>query len=76
MRQNGRSFFFFFFFFFLEMDGELGSVWNSSTPKFSWSWVWSGVMELSKSSSTTLVYFVRELHPTPLPVLVELKLFG
>ena len=36
--------------------------------------VGSGV-ELS-ASSTTLVYFVRELHPTPLPVLMELKLFG
>ncbi len=29
-----------------------------------------------KPSSTTLVHFVRELHPAPLSFLVELKLFG
>uniref|UniRef100_A0A0E0BTC5 Uncharacterized protein n=1 Tax=Oryza glumipatula TaxID=40148 RepID=A0A0E0BTC5_9ORYZ len=47
------------------------------TPKFnSRSWVWSGVVELPKPSSITLVHFMRELHPAPLPVLVELKLFG
>jgi hypothetical protein len=45
--------------------------------KFSYrSWVWSRVVELPKPSSTTLVHFVRELHLAPLPVLVELKLFG
>ena len=30
-------------------------------------------MELSKSSSTTLIYFVKELYPAPLLVLVELN---
>ncbi len=50
---------------------------TAPTPKYnSSSWVWSGVVELTKPSSTTLVYFVKELHPTPLLVLVELKLFG
>ncbi len=32
-------------------------------------------MELPKPNSTSLVYFVRELHPAPLTFLVELKLF-
>jgi hypothetical protein len=49
----------------------------ASSLKFSFrSWIWSGVVELSKPSSTTLVHFVRELHPAPLPFFVELKLFG
>jgi hypothetical protein len=55
----------------------LGLFGTALTPKFSSrSWVWSGVVELPKPSSTTLVHFMRELHPAPLPVLMELKLFG
>ena len=54
-----------------------GLFGTAPTPKYnSRSWVWSEVVELPKLSSTTLVHFMRELHPTPLPVLVELKLFG
>jgi hypothetical protein len=54
----------------------MGLFGTAPTPKFSSrSWVWSGVMELTKPNSITLVYFVRELYPAPLPILVELKLF-
>ena len=46
---------------------------TTPTSKFSYrSWVWSEVVELPKPSSTTLVHFVRGLHPTPLLILVEL----
>jgi hypothetical protein len=54
-----------------------GLFGTAPTSKFSFrSWIWSGVVKLPKPSFITLVHFVRELHPTPLSVLMELKLFG
>ena len=59
------------------MDLSKGLFGTAPTPRYnSRTWVWSEVVKLPKLSSTTLVHFVRELHPTPLLVLVKLKLFG
>ena len=50
---------------------------RTPTPKFNFRcWVWSGLAELPKPNSIYLLYFMRELHPAPLPFLVKLKLFG
>jgi hypothetical protein len=55
----------------------MGPFGRAPTSKFnSMSWVWSGVVELPKPSSTTLFHLVRALQPAPLLFWVELKLFG